>query len=52
MVGQTAGGALGGGILLGIWGKERAIAYVHQISQHLIHLAFEASYLDSTKTAY
>ncbi|PON29047.1 hypothetical protein TGAM01_v202155 [Trichoderma gamsii] len=26
MVGQTAGGALGGGILLGIWGKERAIA--------------------------
>lgn len=30
MVGQTAGGALAGGILLGIWGKERAIAYVHQ----------------------
>lgn len=26
IVGQTAGGALGGGILLGIWGKERAIA--------------------------
>ncbi|KAL7922905.1 aquaporin-like protein [Trichoderma austrokoningii] len=26
IVGQTAGGALAGGILLGIWGKERAIA--------------------------
>jgi hypothetical protein len=49
MIGQTAGGALAGGILLGIWGKERAIAYVYTKSpKHVIYLAFQPH----AKTAY
>jgi glycerol uptake facilitator-like aquaporin len=37
MTGQTIGGALAGGILLGIWGRERAVAYVIS-PEHVIQL--------------
>lgn len=54
MVGQTAGGALAGGILLGIWGKERAITYVPEIPPiHVIRLLLNPPLMQPhTKTAY